>query len=373
MPKQGKIPWQEIRRIGAGAAAILAGQNGMHFGEELLIDRMKDFAAQTEESAVDADSYPSGVRKSYHTLRFRVRPHNLDKDSMVLYDCRQAIATCGAGVQGAANVYFSGTQDQWLNSTTSATPTLTQSAIAYVSMNPNEHMTGSNILTNTNFGGDEKLCFVHEELIIDASNFSNAASEIQLFIFRSTKPTSISPTSAWNTAISDQGMGLAVALAPPAGATISAGTPHYGALNSAFPYQKPKIALIHKLGWKLEHVSKAFLASGAGRSWVLSVHHNHVMSLNEVNDYATTYVPGTMGIMAVVRGTPVVDVTSGSLVTFSSPEVGMIFTSKKQFKSVANNQNRKIQIGFDNVPTGTTAANQHLIVPTGTSGVVQDA
>lgn len=275
-----------------------------------------------------------------------------------LYETRQVVNTSGAGVQGVFEIYFTGTQDQWLSNHVPALPY--QGEYAYFDINPNCRVTGSGIFTAGAFPTTDRLIMKNEVLEMDISNMTNSATQHRIYAFVCKKYTSFGPIALWNQDLFDMGgSGPGAAVAPTA-LLPAINTPGY--LGAQFPYMGPTGCKTLSTFFKLQGVQEFDLAPAAHQRLRIDLIHNQLGVKETFNKAANLFVPGTVVLVNVQIGVPVLDNTNGNNATYSLCESAITFVSKKVFQPVKNNAGRvKALVGWDAIPAGASGGNQKIV------------
>lgn len=314
-------------------------------------------AQKWKKSGTNTSDIHSGLQSSKWSIpASRKLPKSVKGAVMIMSENRSAITTSVAGAQGVLAVYVSGTPSQWVSpaSGTSVAPSIRQSEIPYFDMNPNRFTTGSGKLPAT-VPLDDRLCLLSQETIIDVSNFTSLATNLEMYVFRCTNNTDFDPVYLWNQQITADAYSVTPYGAPLAGTQFPS---TFGASSSATPYMQPKGPLIRGF-YKMIGKKQLYLAGGASESVKLNIGHNWVAKEQAIISNANAYCPGSVVIVFRQLGMVAADQTvTARLATHGISKIGAVFNTRYFFKGVYGNGARlRSQLAWGIEPYGATVAN----------------
>lgn len=278
-----------------------------------------------------------------------------------LHDVRSTLLTAATGQQGAANVFYSATPSQWSTATSGTLASIgaTQSEVAYFDMNPYAKITGSGQFA-AGLTSVDRLVFKSEELILDVSNFGSNGCTVYLCFMLCTKFTDKDPVSLWGDGLSSNADGVFGQTVPGPGQAFPSAS---GAGSTNTVYETPYHHEIVKKHWRVVGKRMVQLAGAASEKVKVHIAHNNLGRKEVLSENGRTYAPGTVTLLAIVYGTPVLDVTGGAQIpTYGQCKLGFIMNSRKCFMSYKANAARiETELSSNMVPANATLVNQRQV------------
>lgn len=221
-------------------------------------------------------------------------------------------------------------------------------------------------------------------------NFSNAsvnAVHLDLYVLqaRMALPSTVDPATSWNEGYIDTAENAATGVVPNKNSAVPA-VASYPAYN--FLYQTPKDSKTFKKQYKILKHKVVKMEGGADMEWNLHIILNKKLMRNKVLGYnllssntvrtsdPVTFIPGSILIMAVVRGAKVVkDTVASASSNYTTATCGVNYVGRidNKFNGVPDQANRlRFVEAYQLIDSGAPNANQISFIDT-TQGTATQA
>lgn len=277
------------------------------------------------------------------------------------------------GAQGCSTIAQIGTVAQCMVSSGNTVNYGSASSLgfqSYMSINPNEASTGGPVIAAIAQPASDRFLLDRTTLTIRLANFSNMASEAELYVFKSKMNSAHPPDTLWTElSVDSVNNQYAAATQPVSGSATGnalgrASTTFVGAT----PFQHPTFKKFFQL-LKVHHVN---LAAAAEEKVVFNIKNNQLIDTTKIIELNTSYTTspaswtqaatdifnlrGTVCVMLVVRGALARDTGIANVCTLASTETGFSVSKHHYFKPVKSIQARfNPVVGMTQFPSTTDA------------------
>lgn len=286
-----------------------------------------------------------------------------------LHEITQFFATSSLGKQRVEDLMFANTVSQALvGNLEGAAGTLNQldGSVGLIDMNPNQSTTGSAYFVPAVVPTTDKIYLSNVAITVDVSNLSSGSAVLDLYFLTPNQHTNLKPTEAWSAELIGMRNGKNVYSEPAANSISTA--PGYEVPQ--FPGAKPLQDF--RKHWKILKVHNVLMGPATTEQINVNVNTNYMIDRAKItmlqnfadpNSAVTTgnitnnfLRYGTIAVMAVWRGQPVVADGSADYASYAPIQLAFVMTKKYTLKMVAGNASRlEATIGNAQLPVIGTA------------------
>jgi len=302
------------------------------------------------------DQMHSGVGHSSMSVRLNPPVRKKTAGKWVYTQQNQSFLTSDAGTQNTTVVLSGNAYSQMMTST--ATPTVHQTAINMFDMNPYAKPSGSGVIPSTTAVQD-KLIILKNNFVMDLSNMSNEAVFLEFYVITPKSNHSQLVTDCWEQGLVDASFGATAQAfnthAIPAGAAI-------GRTNIAMVGQHPTASPLFRKTWKILKVKKLSLAAAAIERFSFNVTTNKLIDKSFLTRTAESYLKGTTVQILVLQHGQVIQDTVAVKATYSSSKVGFVLTHKLTCCAIKDQASRQnFNESYSSIPILASLAEQSLM------------
>jgi len=332
-------------------------------GGDVVFGPINHSGIDTDVGTAVAGGFEDG-KSVYITINPKI-PARVSGARAQVHSSKSVIITSEAGKQGNYTCYAIGTRSQWVTAS-GIDCTSVQDPYSYFNYDP---LRGQSLpdtvnpafVTPTGVPYATKYCLRTADVFGFFVNLYNVQVHIKLTYFVSKGRTTLQPYDAWNTGLISRGgsNNQAAVVTTTAGSTTAGNVGGYMTPETIGAEYKPNEVLSRN--WKIAHIEHITIPPGGNHETVAHIKINKVHSYESLLQNTEEYPKDCVFVQATIRGQPGLDVTTGTIPTFLSTNVGCIFNQKLSFQ-VYNDRahNQDIDIGTSNVPRGATGANQKV-------------
>lgn len=323
----------------------------------------------------DASNLHSGVATNVIRVRSGFKKNRAKTlGRWVYHSVRQGYLASVAGRQFTDDIQHLGTPAQ-LTSPTNASLTPFSNDIGLSELNPNFNNTGSDLLTIKSPPND-KFIWSGCQMEMEMTNFSSVAAFVDLYLVRARKNLIQSPFNAWNTGYINAAYGQSANVQPAAGSVTGVTGGYEGNFMVG---TKPTDSKIFQESYKVMAIKHLELSGGSTEKVVFDIFADKLIQRDIQTAYIANSTPfianQTYSLMAVIRGSLVNDVTTGTgiaeFVTYGETKVGYVLNIHWFAKGVKNAAAR-LDTGraYVQIPFGALKTNQTHILSTDASAAI---
>ncbi|AUM61643.1 capsid [Shanivirus waseris] len=312
-------------------------------------------------------TYHSGINVRSAVVRGRFVPNQKKASGHINYQYTNfALVSSTAGKQNVTALAAIGTVSQLVSNVTIGTDVAYyQSRKAWLDMNPNQYNSKGVLVVNAT-SVDDAIILNGATSIVDLSNTESAGVYADLYCLTCKKTVAYGPETCWANGLTIQAEGVTAMTYAGAG---DAGGMVAGTGDVLVPESKPQSVREFNQFWKVNKVVPIRLAGGASEKIRIHWKNQKIYRRATLTDQQALnqiFLPGCNALMLIQRGQLVVDDTTDATthqkVTYASTKIAVSVMNKVYLRALKDGPGHMdFQYVYDNIPTGATAANQHII------------